>query len=674
MNTRVDLFEPVLAGRLWLRNRVVMPAHTTNFAVDGGFSARHLAYHRARAAGGVGLIITEGMRVHPTSLGRTNTVAAFDDRIVNSLGELVRTVHAEGAKLAGQLLHVGRQAGGHGVLTAPWGASPIPWSATAAVPHEMTTAEIAEVVAAFGAAAARVESAGVDAVEIHLGHGHLPQQFLSPASNRRTDGYGGSLTNRLRFAREVVESVLAAISATLPVVLRISGDEFLAGGLDLGQMLAATEPLVRDYPVDLLHVSHSAYVGTASVATQIADMSFPPMPFRHLPRAFKEAFPDLAILAVGRVDNLDNAQALLDDGDADLVALARPHIAAPALVARHRDPAAPPARHCIACNQGCAGRLELGLPISCVVNPEVGLEQEWAALRAAARSGSPRRVLVVGGGPAGIEAACAAASVGHRVTLVEAERELGGALRLAARLPMRTGFRLMIDQLAAAVRHHGVDVRLGTPAGSALLGGEPGGDWDHVVLATGAAPTPDADDEAYPTVSVQQAVERPETTGAHVVIIDEDGTTTALALADLLLGHGRRVTLVTDRPALSWRVPVYTRPALLDRLRGRGFCAVLMRVPAGMDGDALRCVDPISGRSERIEDVSSVVPLRVPSARTDLENHLRATERAVGHQLVGDAYTPRTALEAVFEGRLAGLTASRTPDVLAAGAALRGRL
>lgn len=668
MNTRADLFEPVLAGRLRLRNRVVMPAHTTNFAVDGGFSARHLAYHRERAAGGVGLIITEGMRVHPTSLGRTNTVAAFDDRIVASLGELVRTVHAEGAKLAGQLLHVGRQAGSHGVLTAPWGASPIPWSATAAVPHEMTVAEIAEVVAAFGTAAARVEEAGVDAVEIHLGHGHLPQQFLSPASNHRTDGYGGSLANRLRFAREVVESVLAAVSASLPVILRISGDEFLAGGLDLEQMLAATEPLVRGYPVDLLHVSHSAYVATASVATQIADMSFPPMPFRHLPRAFKTAFPDLAILAVGRVDDLDNAQALLDAGDADLVALARPHIAAPDLVARHRDPAAPPARDCIACNQGCAGRLELGLPIGCVVNPEVGLEQEWASLRAAARSGPRRRVLVVGGGPAGMEAASAAASVGHRVVLVEAAPELGGTLRLAARLPMRAGFRLMIDQLAAAVRHHGVDVRLGTPAGSAL----PQEDWDHVVLATGAAPAPD--DATFPTVSVQQAVERPESTGAHVVIIDEDGTTTALALADLLLDHGRRVTLVTDRPALSWRVPVYTRPALLDRLRGRGFGVVLMRVPAGMDGDALTCVDPISGRSERIEDVSSVVLLRVPSARTELENRLRTTERAVGHQLVGDAYTPRTALEAAYEGRLAGLSASRTPDVLAAGAALRGRL
>ncbi|MFC6090103.1 FAD-dependent oxidoreductase [Saccharothrix lopnurensis] len=658
------LLAPVRAGRLELRNRIVMPAHTTNFAVDGLFSERHLAYHRARAEGGVGLIITEGMRVHPTSLGRANTVSAFDDRVIGSLADLVGVVHAGGAKLAAQLLHVGRQAGGHNVLTAAWGASALPWSSTAATPHRMTTDEIAEVVAAFGAAAARVAAAGVDAVEVHLGHGHLLQQFLSPATNHRDDAYGGSPARRLRLAREVVEAVLGALPGSMPVVLRVSADEFLDGGLDLERMLTATELLVRDYRFDVLHVSHSAYVGTVSVATQMADMSFPPMPFRHLPRAFKEAFPDLAVLAVGRVDDLDNAAELVADGSADLVALARPHIALPTLVATRTDPSAPPARECIACNQGCAGRLELGLGISCVVNPEVGLEREWAALREAARRAPDLRVLVVGGGPAGLEAASAAASAGHRVTLVEGGPELGGALRLAARLPVRGRFGLFVDQLAASARHLGVDIRLGVRADAALLARG----WDHVVFATGAG-EPDEPGSDYPTVPVGRAIDEPGRTGRHVVLVDEDGTTTALALADHLLDGDRRVTLVTDRAALSWRVPVYSRPALLDRLRGRGFSAVLMRAPAGMEGDSMILTDPLSGRAQQVEGVSAVVFLRPRAA-----NSGPPAPDGVPTTTVGDAYAPRTALEAAFEGRLAGLAAARTDEVRTAAAALRGRL
>ncbi|GHH39069.1 oxidoreductase [Lentzea cavernae] len=656
MTTRSRLHETVHSGRLTLRNRLVMPAHTTNFAAAGAFSARHMAYHRARAAGGVGLIITEGMRVHPTSLGRTNTVSAFDDAVIPSLTELVRTVHAEGAKLAAQLLHVGRQSGGHNMLTPAWAASPIPWSATAAVPHQMSTDEIAELVTAFGAAARRVAAAGVDAVEVHLGHGHLLQQFLSPATNQRTDRYGGSLANRLRLTHEVLDSVAAALPAGTPVILRISADEFIEGGLGVEEMLAAVALVVEDHEIDVLHVSHSAYVGTASIATQMADMSFPPLPFRHLPRAFKKEFPQLSVLAVGRVDTLANAESLVESGDADLVALARPHIANPNLAL---PLVATPTRECIACNQGCAGRLEAGLPISCVVNPEAGMEREWDALRTAARRGPRGRVLVVGGGPAGLEAAIAAASAGHHTCLVEAADELGGALRLATALPMRAEFGRFIAEAESLARHLGVDVKLGVRAGEHLLADG----WDHVVLATGAADVPDT---RFPALPLDTAVTDPGSTGGHVVLIDEDGTTTALAVADLLLSRGCRVTLLTDRPALSWRVPVYSRPALLQRLSGRGFSAVLMRTPLRLDDGVLTYADPLSGEHGELENVSSVITIRQRAAGTPPAHP--------GGVVVGDAYAPRTALEAAFEGRLAGLSAADTPDVRAAAATLRGRL
>lgn len=662
MSAHLRLHETVRCGRLTLRNRIVMPAHTTNFAVNGVFSPRHIAYHRARAAGGVGMIITEGMRVHPTSLARSNTVSAFDDAVIPSLAELVEVVHGLGALLAGQLLHVGRQSGGHHMLTPAWAASPIPWSSTAAVPHEMMTEEIAELVAAFGAAARRVAAAGADAVELHLGHGHLLQQFLSPATNTRTDGYGGSFANRLRLTQEVFDAVEAVLPPEMPVILRISADEFIEGGLVLEDTLAAVDLLLKEHQIDVLHVSHSAYVGSASIATQMADMSFPPLPFRHLPRAFKREFPQLSILAVGRVDNLENARSLIEEGDADLVALARPHIANPDLAALPLLDDAPPARDCIACNQGCAARLEAGLPISCVVNPEVGMEREWDALRAASREGERRRVLVVGGGPAGLEAAIAAASVGHATTLVEAEPELGGALRLAAQLPMRGEFRRFISEAEALARHVGVDVQLGVRADDALLAEG----WDSVVLATGGVEVPET---RFPALPLATALAEPDSTGGHVVVVDEDGTTTALAVADLLLTRGCRVTLLTDRPSMSWRVPVYSRPALWEKLSGRGFSAVLMRAPVRLDDGVLTYRDPLSGEEGELQNVSSVITIRQRAAGTT-----PTLPGSVTGSVIGDAYAPRTALEAAFEGRFAGLTVTDTPGVRTAAAALRGRL
>jgi 2,4-dienoyl-CoA reductase-like NADH-dependent reductase (Old Yellow Enzyme family) len=653
-----ELLAPVRAGRLSLRNRVVMPAHTTNFAVDGRFSDQHLAYHRERAAGGVALIVTEGMRVHPTSLGRTNTVAAFDDGIIDSLARLVEVVHAEGALLAAQVLHVGRQAGGHSSLTPAWGASAIPWSSSAATPHAMSATEIAEVVRGFGAAARRAAQAGVDAVEVHLGHGHLLQQFLSPVSNRRSDGYGGDLTGRLRITREALDAVRSEVSGDLPLMLRISGDEFLEGGLGVPEMIEAVGLLLADYSVDVLDVSHSAYVASGSVATQIADMSFEPQPFREIPRAFRAAFPQTPVIAVCRLDTLEAAADLIRAGDADLVALARPHIATPDLVRRAERRLRgeyQPAQDCIACNQACAGRLELGLPISCVVNPEAGREREWAALRSAANSptGSPRRrILVVGGGPAGLHAAVAAAEAGQQVVLRDAGVELGGALLLASRQRGRSSFARMVDQLAERATHLGVELELERPVvDSDLVEG-----WDAIVLATGGIDEPTDQDVALGAVPLAGLVHAPARAGAHAVVIDDDGSWTTLSLVESLVAAGCRVTLLCAQPALFWRVPVYSKPAHLARLRDDAFSVRLLTEALHRDGADVVCRDVFGGREQRVTAVDTVTVVRARVARTDLADALE--RRGIPHTVVGDAFAPRTALEAAFEGRRAGLTAA----------------
>lgn len=233
------LWQPFQLGPVRLRNRVFVSAHTTNFGRGNAPTGRHVAYHRQRAAGGVALIITEGVRVHPVSATRDTALGAFTDAAIPAYAAMVEAVREEGAAMFAQLLHLGRQAAGDFSRTAAWAPSARPWATGAHVPHAMGRADIHTVVDAFGSAARRMAEAGFDGLEIHLGHGHLLQQFLSPATNHRGDEYGGSLAGRVRLPREVLAEVFSVIAGVRPVGIRISADEFLPGGLGLGDMLEA---------------------------------------------------------------------------------------------------------------------------------------------------------------------------------------------------------------------------------------------------------------------------------------------------------------------------------------------------------------------------------------------------------------------------------------------------
>ena len=479
------LLAPCTLGDLHLRNRVFVPGHTTNFGRQNRPTERTAAYHAERARGGVGLIITEAVRVHPTSAGRSISLGSFDDESIPAYAAVTEAVHAEGAAIIAQIMHAGRQANGDATRTAAWSASALPWAAGSHIPHAMGREDIATVVTAFGDAARRMRSAGFDGLEVHAGHGHLLQQFLSPVTNQRTDGYGGDLDSRLRLTREVLASVQAAVP-DMPVGLRVSADEFLPGGLTPDAVVEITGLLATEFPLLYVHVSHSAYHGSWSLSTQMADMSFGHAPFRHHAALFKKALPDLPVLAVCRLDSLPEAAELIDAGEADLAGLARPHITDPHLVRKAMEGRAHETRHCLACNQACIGRVEQSLPISCVVNPEVGVEREWAGAWAAAAATPARRVLVVGGGPAGLEAALSAARAGHDVTLAERSAELGGTVAVAARVPGRERLGLLTTELVRDVRAAGVDVRtlVEVDAATVLDGG-----WDDVVVATGARPS-----------------------------------------------------------------------------------------------------------------------------------------------------------------------------------------
>lgn len=658
------LWQPFQLGSVRLRNRVFVSAHTTNFGRGNAPTGRHVAYHRERAAGGVALIITEGVRVHPVSAARDSALGAFTDAAIPAYAAMAEAVRDEGAAMFAQLLHLGRQAAGDFGRTAAWAPSPRPWATGAHVPHAMGRAEIRTVIGAFGVAAHRMAAAGFDGLEIHLGHGHLLQQFLSPATNHRGDEYGGALSGRLLLPRQVLTEVFSVIAGAQPVGIRISADEFLPGGLGVSDMLEVVGLLRAEFPLAFVHVSHSAYAGSYSLATQMADMSFPAAPFRHFPAAFKAEFPDLPVLAACRLDDVGTAAAVLRDGAADLVAMTRAHIADPHLVRKARSGRRDQVRSCLACNQGCIGRIEKNLPLSCVVNPEVGFEREWRAFRDRGRAARPaaKRVLVAGAGPAGLRAALTARGLGHHVVLAEAGEAPGGQIRRAAQMAGRARLGLLVADLARDARAAGVELRLSTKITAAEV---IGGGWDAVVIATGATPavTPVP---GCPTLSPSEALGA-SGDGASIAVFDEVGDWAGAGLAEHLATGGRKVFLITPIAGLAWNITTYSRLALIARLGQLGVQVLPLRRPVRADAAGLVIADTLTGQECLLPGVKAVVHAGPPAAVDDLFRELEHIPGAPPAVLAGDACAPRSALEAVFEAHLAVSRLLTGDTVLATG-------
>ncbi|MFN4937165.1 MAG: NADH-dependent flavin oxidoreductase, partial [Bradyrhizobium sp.] len=368
---------PLDVGPLRFRNRIFVPAHTTNFGEHHLPSAQHLAYHRARARGGVGAIIFESIRVHANSLGRPQAVCGFDPACIDPFRRITDAVKAEGAVMLGQIIHLGRQVEGDFERTVAWGASAVPWSISALPPRPMDEFDMEEVIEGHLVTARNLVAAGFDGIELQMAHGHLLQQFMSPLSNKRNDEYGGALENRLRFPARVLAALRAELGAGFCLGIRISGEEYAEGGLGIDEAERIVPMLARQTPIDFVNVSHSAYVASYSLATQMADMAFDPAPFRSLPARIRaelrtEGF-DTPVFAVCRFTGLDEADAMIAAGHADAVGMARAHHAEPAI--GRKSVAGPRAeiRRCLGCNHGCAGMLERNLPIRCLINPIAGL-------------------------------------------------------------------------------------------------------------------------------------------------------------------------------------------------------------------------------------------------------------------------------------------------------------
>ncbi|HVX22767.1 MAG TPA: FAD-dependent oxidoreductase [Acidimicrobiales bacterium] len=642
------LFSPFSLRGVTLQNRVVMlPMGVGLGSPDGAPSEDEIAFYERRAAAGVGLVVTGGTVVHETSSLRSQTVLeAFRRENIPGFAKLVGDVHRHGVPVFGQLMHRGSESLGGSVFPT-WAPSPVP-NAGGEVPHEMTVGEIDEIVEAYGRSAANLREAGYDGIEVHGAHGFLVAQFLSPRTNLRTDDYGGPLENRLRFALRVVDAVRQAIGDDLVVGFRLSAEEDVEDGLHLEESKAVTRALADTGQVDYLTVS----IGAAG--TYVRDMSEPTGLAARYSAALRSA-ADLPIVASQRITHPPLAEQMLERGDADLIGIGRALIADPDWPLKAADGHLDEILPCVGCVQLC--RPPLG-GTGCLHNPTAGHERQMP--RRFGRAPSAKRVVVVGGGPAGMEAARVAAARGHHVVLFDRAGRLGGQVRIAANSPTRAEMDGVISFRETELDRLGVDVRLKTDADPDGIAAERP---DAVVVATGSRPAPHDDVigvELGRVVTDWDVLSPDGDLGRllhgvrYAVVVDEaGGFWEAASSAEALAEAGVAVELVTAFPQVCHAVPFDSLPPLYGRLRRRDVTLSPMTALASVGADHVSLYDPIwlAARHELAErevPAELVVLCRPRQVVDDLVHRLAGTAARV--VAVGDCVAPRRIPEAIGEG------------------------
>ena len=638
---RPRLFSPGRMGPMQLRNRVVMAPMVVQLGSESGaVTQRTIDYYVRRAAGGAGLVIVEASYIAPEAKAYACQLGIDRDGLVPGHFELVEAIHRHGAKVAIQIHHGGGRADPAltgGVLVTP---SPVAQDAHAVVPREATPQEIETWAESYARAAGRAQRAGYDAVEIHGAHGYLIHEFLSPASNRRSDAYGGSPENRRRFAGLVIRRVREAVGARFPILFRMSaeGGYGIEAAVEIAQALEA-------WGVDAIHVSVGGTAPITLVPPDTSPMARPEGWLTGYAATLKERV-SAPIIVVGEIRHPVFAEEVLAQGKADFIALGRQLLADPDWPAKAEAGRDDEIRLCISCDH-CRLALLLTRPIRCLVNPEVGREREFSAFRPAA---APKRVIVVGGGPAGLEAARAAAARGHHVTLSERSAELGGQLHLAALPPHKEKIEWLRRCLVTQARKAGVELSPSTifrPEGLAE------GEADAVVVATGARPVeeqvPGA--RAGQVFSAWEVLEgRPPARDLAVVVLG--GRQMGCETAEFLAERGNRVTLVSRSRTeeLAGDVVASYRGPLLARLRRLGV-ALRTRCDVREVRDGQAIVVEAGGREEAV-DADLVILARGSMPEPTWLELLRTKVPEV--YVVGDCVEPRMIADALYEGAWAG--------------------
>lgn len=644
------LFTPLALGAVTIPNRIVSSGHDTVMVHDGRVTDRLVAYHRARAEGGVGLIIVQVAGVHETARYTSHVLMATDDSCIEGYRRLVDAVTPLGTVLFGQLFHPGRevmesQDGSSPVAVAP---SSVPNERFHVMPRALEVDEVVDIVEGYAAGARRLREAGLAGVEVVASHGYLPSQFLNPAVNLRHDLYGGSDENRLRFLRDVLAGVRAATDADTVVGLRISIDEQDPSGLPADVAVAACRSLASQGLVDYLNITTGTSASLAGSDHIVPEMSIANAYTAPLARRVRGQV-GVPVLVGGRVNQPQEAERLVARGSADGVIMTRALICDPDMPRRAQAGALDDIRACIGCNQACIGHFHAGYPISCIQHPETGREVEFGRRR---RSVSPRRVLVVGGGPAGLKAASVAAECGHPVELHEASRRLGGQILLAQQLPDRAEFGGAAANLTREAVRAGVRIELGSLVDRDLVERL---DPDLVIVATGARPyLPPLEVMGTPCLlDAWEVIGGATPERGHVVVADWRSDWIGPGVARLLAARGLRVSLAVNAPTPGEMLQQYVRDALVRSLVREGIAVVPWVRPIGIFDDSVYLQHVLTGEPVVLDGTTGLVIACGHQPEAELLAELRTTGRAVVG--VGDALSPRTVEEAVLEGLRAGV-------------------
>ena len=640
------VFERLRIGPVELPNRLALaPVKTAFGGTDGMVTDRHIAYYRRRAQGGAGLLILEPCFVDPMGREHPRQLGADTDEAIPGLRRIAEAVHAEGSRIFAHINHAGRAANPKVIGGSPEAPSAVKCSTSGATPESMADGRIREVLIAYAGAGRRAREAGFDGVELQLGLGYLPSQFLSSRTNHRTDGWGGG-AGRWRFVDETVVAVHNAIGPELALTARISADEKAEGGLGIIDAIELARR-VDDYGVDAVHV----VTGSACDS--------PPWYYQHmaLPEGVNETLAseirkevDLPVIVAGRLGDPQRIREIIDQGMADVVALGRPLLADPDLPIKMRDGREDEIMGCGACLQGCLAKVKAGGPVSCLINPELGREGEQALQFAAV--GDP--LTVIGGGPAGLEAALIAHQAGYRVTLFERNSTLGGQFALAGLTIGKEAMERPLRSLVAAVERSGVDLRFGVePTLEDIAELDP----TKIIVATGSQPIIPAIPGLENPLTAEEVLTGRREAGPRVLILG--GGLVGIELAEQLAVNGHEIVVVELLEDVARDMEAISRKMTLNRLKELPVVIHTgTRLLSFEDGEAL-VRSEATGDENSLGSFDSVLVAVGHRTHDLLSTELREAGFAV--EVAGDARTPGQVWDATQDGR-AAITAALDAD------------